>query len=81
MTLPCVTAQTQRIALPAGHFIMVGNPTDGPVSVSGADVVDTFNPATNAYTTVTGTATLGPGQGAWAFSRAGGTLTLTPAGS
>ena len=58
-------------------FGMAGNPTDGAVSVSGADVVDTFNPSTNAYTTATGTVTLGVGQGAWVFSSSGGTLTIT----
>ena len=79
--LPVVTAQTLHLTLPAGHFIMAGNPTDGPVSLSGADVVDTFNTATNQYSVATGTVTLAPGQGAWVFSRFGGTLTITPSGS
>ena len=76
VTLPCVGKQTQLIVLPVNHFIMVANPGDTPATVSGADLVDTFNPATNTYTTVTGTATLAPGQGAWVFSRAGGSLTI-----
>ena len=79
-SLPNVATQTLKFALPANHFIMVGNPTDAAVSVSGADVVDTFNAGTNSYTSTTGTATLAPGQGAWVFSRSGGTLTITPTG-
>ena len=55
---------------------MVGNPFDRPATVTGAPVVDTFNPSTNAYTTATGTVTLGVGQGAWVFSSTGGTLTI-----
>ena len=81
VALPFVAAQTLMFALPVSHFIMAGNPTDGPVSLSGADVVDTFNTATNSYTSSTGAVTLQPGQGAWVFSRFGGTLTITPAGS
>ena len=76
--LPVVTAQTGQATLPANQFIMVGNPTDSTVSLSGADIVDTFTPATNSYTVTTGAATLAPGQGAWVFSHNGGTLTITP---
>ena len=76
VTLPCVSKQTLSVTLPANHFIMVANPGDTPATVSGADVVDTFNPATNSYTSVTGTATLAPGQGAWVFSAHGGTMTI-----
>ena len=79
--LPSVTAKTQQIGLPASHFIMAGNPTDGAVTVSGADVVDVYNAATQRYTVTQGTAILQPGQGAWVFSRSGGTLTITPTGS
>ena len=77
VTLPCVTSTTLLVTLPANHFIMVGDPFDRPATVSGAQMVDTFNPATNSYTSATGTVTLQPGQGAWVFSSTGGTLTIT----
>ena len=77
VSLPCVTGTSVTVTLPANHFIMVGNPFDRAATVSGAQVVDTFNPTTSAYTTSTGTVTLGTGQGAWVFSSAGGTLTIT----
>ena len=77
VTLPCVTGTTQSILLPANHFIMVGNPFDKPATLTGAQVVDTFNPATNSYTAATGAVTLGVGQGAWVFSSTGGTLIIT----
>lgn len=81
VNLPVVTAQTTTVTLPANQFIQVGNPTDGAVSISGADMIDTFSTATNSYTSASGTVTLQPGQGAWVFSKAGGTLTMTPATS
>ena len=81
VTLPVVAAMTVTVTLPAGQFIQVGNPTDGPVTASGADVVDTYNASTQQYTVSTGTATIAAGQGAWAFSKAGGTLTITPVAS
>ena len=77
VTLPCVIAQSLSVPLPANHFIMVGNPFDRPATLSSADVMHTFNPATNSYTTATGTVTLGVGQGAWVFSSSGGMLTIT----
>jgi PKD repeat protein len=65
------------ITLPAGQYVMVGNPsTTQTVTVSGAEVVYTFNTASNSYSPASGTATLAPGQGAWVYSSAGGTVTL-----
>ncbi len=61
----------------AGQWVMIGNPSGTtPVTVSGADSVVTFNPATNTYTATT---ILAPGQGAWALSTNGGTITLSAA--
>ena len=65
------------VTLPAGHFVMVGNPGCTTATVSGADEVLMFNPSSNSYTSTT---TLAPGQGAWAVSTKGGTLTMTNAG-
>ena len=60
---------------PAGQFIMVGGPSGTEAAtVSGADSVYTYTPATGY---VAGTS-LAPGQGAWAVSLAGGTITVTP---
>lgn len=70
------TALPILITLPAGHFVMVGNPGCTTATVSGADEVVTFSPSTNGYTSTT---TLSPGQGAWAVSVKGGTLTISNA--
>ncbi|HZU75401.1 MAG TPA: PKD domain-containing protein, partial [Dehalococcoidia bacterium] len=59
--------------LPAGQFITIGNPSpDKPVDLQGADLVYTYDPNAGYRATTT----LAPGQGAWAYSRAGGVLTL-----
>lgn len=74
VTIPLAASNTMTVSIPSSHFIMIGNATNKTVTVSGADVVYT-------YTTSAGyqaTTTLQPGQGAWAFSYNGGTLTLTP---
>lgn len=75
VTLPLTTAQPVTVSLPPNQFVMVGNPTDGPVTLKGADTVYTYNAAQGQYVNST---TLNAGQGAWVFSRGGGTLTLTP---
>jgi hypothetical protein len=65
------------VTAPAGQYIMVGNPSPTqPVTVTGADVVYTFNPATNSYQGGGGSATLQPGQSAWVYSTNGGTVTI-----
>lgn len=74
-TLPPVAPQTTTVSLPAGHWIMVGNPSDGRVNVSGADIVDAYDAIQGQYYQTT---ILGAGQGAWVFSTYGGTLTMTP---
>jgi len=74
ITLPLVQPQTQTVPLPPGAWIMVGNPSSSPVTLFGADIAYTYNPATNYQPTTT----LGPGQGAWVLSFGGGTLTILP---
>lgn len=68
--------QTITVQAPAGQFFQIGNAGNTNATVSGADVVDAFNPATNSYVQTT---TLTPGQGAWVYSAAGGTITITNA--
>lgn len=63
------------ISIPAGQFVMVGNPSaTQSVTVTGADVVWLFNTASHSYSGGGNTATLQPGQGAWVFSCSGGLL-------
>jgi plastocyanin len=63
--------------LPAGRFVLIGNPGTTPMTVAGADSVLTYD-ASRGYQSVT---MLQPGQGAWAISANGGTLTMAPTGS
>ena len=75
VTLGTASSQTSvTVTLPAGHFIMVGDPFTVPVSVTGADQVLVYNPTTGQYTSAT---TLNVGQGAWVKSNSGGTLTIS----
>lgn len=66
------------VALPAGQYVAVGNPGEASVALQGADVAYVYDPSAGGYQPVT---ILQPGQGAWAYSAAGGTLTLVPVGS
>jgi hypothetical protein len=63
------------IPLPAGQWVMIGNPYTAPITitVSGADAVYVYDPATGAYQQ---TIQLQPGQGAFAYSAGGGVLTF-----
>jgi hypothetical protein len=63
------------VDLPAGQFITIGDPYSVPASVAGADAVYTYDPTTGSYQATT---TLQPGQGAWAYSAGGGTITISP---
>ncbi len=64
------------ITAPAGQYVMIGNPSaTTPVTVNGADSIFIFNTGTNSYEAAT---ILAPGQGAWALSNRGGTITLSP---
>lgn len=71
--LPPVGSQTVTVPLPAGQFVLIGNPGTTPATVSGADLVLTFDPGGNGYVATT---TLAPGQGAWAISQSGGTAII-----
>jgi hypothetical protein len=60
---------------PAGQFVMIGDPSGTePATVSGADDVWTYTPPTGYVQS----ARLTPGQGAFAVSLGGGTITVTP---
>lgn len=72
-SLPSTSALPAGTPLPANQWIMVGNPTNSSVAVIGADSLLTYN-TTQGYVQTT---TLMAGQGAWAFSFRGGTLTMT----
>ncbi|MHB8577903.1 MAG: alkaline phosphatase family protein [Dehalococcoidia bacterium] len=72
--LPAAAASPGNFTLPAGQYVMVGNPSTGRTLVNGATVVYTYNPAAG-YQPAT---LLQPGDGAWAFSAGGGSLALTP---
>jgi hypothetical protein len=62
------------VTAPAGQYIMIANPSSTQtVTVSGADIVYTFDPTVNNYVVAT---TLTPGHGAWVFSNAGGPITM-----
>jgi hypothetical protein len=71
-SIPLSGPQSLTVALPPAQWVMIGNPGNTPANVSGADVVYTYS-ATSGYQPTT---TLQPGQGAWAISVNGGTLTI-----
>src|SRR5579883_1041149 len=62
--------ETFTLPIPAGQWIMIGNPRGSLVVVTGADAVYIYDPVQGYETTTV----LEPGQGAWAFSYSGGTL-------
>lgn len=61
-----------------GTWQLIGDPSGTQAAlVTGADAVWTYNASTGQYEPAT---MLQPGQGAWAISRAGGKITITPGG-
>jgi len=60
--------------LPAGHWIMVANPSAWPAEVTGVDIVYTYDPSGGNYVETTA---LRPLQGAWVWSDTGGTVTVS----
>lgn len=65
----------QTITVPAGQYVLIGNPATETVSVSpGADLLLSYDPVSHAYTP---TSVLLPGQGAWAYSIDGVVLTVS----
>ncbi len=78
-TIALASSGSMTVSLPPGQFVMIGNPGDTVATVTGADTVLVYSPSTNNYTSAT---QLQPGQGAWAYSAAGGQATImnAPAG-
>lgn len=71
-------AASVSLALPAGRWVLVGNPSGTQsATVRGADAVFAYDPL-RGYRPVL---SLAPGEGAWAFSAGGGTLTLAAVGA
>jgi hypothetical protein len=65
------------VPLAAGKWTLIGNPSGtAVVTVSGADAVYTYDPTAGAYQAST---KLNAGQGAWAYSAAGGTAMISSA--
>jgi len=60
--------------MPAGQYIMIGNPFDTPAAVTGVDITYTYEQDVG----YTATTTLQGGEGAFAYSASGGTVTLVP---
>lgn len=64
---------TFSVTVPAGQFVMVGNPFPTGATVTGADVVYSYDPD-QGYKQTTFIST---GHGAWVYSAGGGTITLS----
>lgn len=64
------------VNVPAGQYIMIGNPFATSATVSGADVSYVYDAMTGDYTL---TALVTSGHGAWVYSGAGAVVTLTAA--
>jgi len=73
LTLTSYGARSLAIPIPPEQWVTLANPGDAEVTVAGADVVYAYDPS-GGYSQTT---TLSPGQGAWAWSRSGGTALLT----
>jgi hypothetical protein len=74
VSLPQSGEQSLALTLPAGQFVMIGNPFGLTATVHGADAVDIYTTYDGRYQETT---ELRPGQGAWAFSNNGGAITIT----
>jgi hypothetical protein len=78
ITLAAGLAASISVPAPAGAYVLIGDPSgQAPATVSGADMVYTYDPAGGYHAAGAG-AVLEPGSGAWALSFAGGTITITP---
>jgi hypothetical protein len=73
-SLPAAPGASATVQLPAGEWILIGDPGSTVANVSGADQVLVFDPVSGSYKQAT---QLQPGQGAWAMSNAGGRATIT----
>jgi hypothetical protein len=75
--LLAATTESATFRSPPGAWVLVGDPSDvAPANVSGADLLYTWDAAGQGYVAATA---LRPGQGAWAYSSAGGQLTVSTA--
>jgi len=76
VTLPAGSNASITVAASAGKWQLIGNPSGTtPALVTGADEVFAFDAVAGQYMAVT---SLQPGQGAWALSRSGGSITSAP---
>ncbi len=72
VTLPLAPPRSMRRMIAPGQIAMVGNPFNGPATISGATSVFTYDPVYGYQQTTV----LQPGQGAWVLS-AGGVVVIT----
>lgn len=83
ITLPSATPQALSVPLPASRWIMIGNPFDLPVTLSGgsgaAVVAEAYDASNGWYQPVPQVpcCQLDPGLGAWVFSAGGGSVRLS----
>ncbi|HLZ70038.1 MAG TPA: Ig-like domain-containing protein [Dehalococcoidia bacterium] len=75
VTLNASTATSLTITLPAGQWVLIGNPSQQTLQLHGADEAQTWDTASGTYLSVT---SIGAGQGVWVYSQNGGELTLSP---
>jgi len=71
--LPSAGRQTVNVDLPAGQWILIGNPGTTPATVLGADAVYVYADGAGYQANTS----LLPGQGAWAISYGGGIATIS----
>jgi hypothetical protein len=77
VALGAANGTSASVTAPAGHWVMIGNPSASTtLTVRGADIVYTYD-ATAGYVSPPGNQ-LAPGRGAWAISNNGGTITVSP---
>ncbi len=82
VNLPALAAQTVQVRLPAGQWMLIGNPGSSAATVSGADAVyvcrgDSGCQPAPMLMSFPPMAVLRPGQGAWAISATGGVATIS----
>ncbi len=77
-TVPLTTGGSISVTLPAGQPLMIGNPGSSVAQLSGADSVMVYDPTSGTYSDVS---SLQPGQGGWAISYLGGSVTITNSSS
>jgi hypothetical protein len=70
--MPADQPAQRNVDLPAGQWVMIGNPLPLLATVTGADLLYTYDPIEGYHETTE----LQPGQGAWAFSRQGEAVTV-----